>query len=111
MRDAVEMDPEYGPALVHLGMALYARRNYEDAVTNLEKGLALIGDRARGPFIYGRPGPYQQGTARMRWPIPGCARRWKKTRPANRPWPACVSVPANKRPIPSRRHPEIWPDP
>ncbi len=52
LRDAVEMDPDYGPALVHLGLALYARRNYEDAVTNLEKGLALIGDRAREDQLY-----------------------------------------------------------
>lgn len=52
LREAVEMNPDYGPALVHLGMALYARRNYEDAVTNLEKGLALIGDRAREDQLY-----------------------------------------------------------
>jgi tetratricopeptide (TPR) repeat protein len=52
LREAVELDPEYGPALVHLGMALYARRNYEDAVTNLEKGLALIGDKAREDQLY-----------------------------------------------------------
>jgi tetratricopeptide (TPR) repeat protein len=52
LREAVEMDPNYGPALVHLGMALYARRNYEDAVTNLEKGLALIGDKAREDHFY-----------------------------------------------------------
>lgn len=52
LREAVELDPNYGPALVHLGMALYARRNYEDAVTNLEKGLALIGDAAREDHLY-----------------------------------------------------------
>jgi tetratricopeptide (TPR) repeat protein len=52
LREAVEMDPDYGPALVHLGMALYARRNYEDAVVNLEKGLAMIGDRAREDQLY-----------------------------------------------------------
>jgi len=52
LREAVEMDPDYGPALVHLGMALYARRNYEDAVTNLEQGLALIGDKAREDQLY-----------------------------------------------------------
>lgn len=52
LREAVDMDPEYGPALVHLGMALYARRNYEDAVTNLEKGLALIGGKAREDQLY-----------------------------------------------------------
>jgi tetratricopeptide (TPR) repeat protein len=52
LREAVEMDPDYGPALVHLGMALYARRNYEDAVINLEEGLALVGDRAREDHFY-----------------------------------------------------------
>lgn len=52
LREAVEMDPNYGPALVHLGMALYLRRNYEDAVTNLEKGLALVGDSARVEHLY-----------------------------------------------------------
>ena len=52
LRSAVEMDPNYGPALVHLGMALYTRRNYEDASTNLEKGLAIIGDQAREEHLY-----------------------------------------------------------
>jgi tetratricopeptide (TPR) repeat protein len=52
LREAVELNPDYGPALVHLGMALYARRNYEDAVTNLERGLALIGDKAREDHLY-----------------------------------------------------------
>ena len=62
LREAVELNPDYGPALVHLGMALYARRNYEDAVTNLEKGLALIGDQAREEHLYHRRArPYLQG--------------------------------------------------
>ncbi len=52
LREAVEMAPDYGPALAHLGMALYARRNYEDAVTNLEKGLAMMGDQAREEYLY-----------------------------------------------------------
>ncbi|MCB0129639.1 MAG: tetratricopeptide repeat protein [Caldilineaceae bacterium] len=52
LRDAVELDPNYGPALVHLGMALYARRNYEDAVPMLEKGVTLLGDQARIEHIY-----------------------------------------------------------
>lgn len=52
LRKAVEMDPNYGPAQVHLGMALYARRNYEDAATALEKGLTLIGDRGRVEQLY-----------------------------------------------------------
>ncbi len=52
LRKAVELDPEYGPAHVHLGMALYARRNYEDAAASLETGLALVGDNARIEQIY-----------------------------------------------------------
>ena len=52
LRVAVELDPNYGPALVHLGMALYARRNYEDAVPMLEKGVTLLGDQARIEHIY-----------------------------------------------------------
>jgi tetratricopeptide (TPR) repeat protein len=52
LRQAVELDPDYGPAQVHLGMALYARRNYEDAAAGLERGLALIGDAARIEQIY-----------------------------------------------------------
>jgi len=52
LQEAVELDPEYGPAQVHLGMALYARRNYEDAAAALEKGLALVGDAARIEQIY-----------------------------------------------------------
>lgn len=52
LRRAVELDPDYGPALVHLGMAYYARRNYEDATTMLEKGLAILGDKARIEQVY-----------------------------------------------------------
>jgi tetratricopeptide (TPR) repeat protein len=52
LRKAIELDPTYGPAQVHLGMALYARRNYEDAAAALETGLALIGDKARIEQIY-----------------------------------------------------------
>ena len=44
LRQALELDPDYGPALVHMGMALYSRRNYEDAAVSLERGLAIIGD-------------------------------------------------------------------
>jgi len=52
LRKAVEIDPEFGFAQVHLGMALYARRNYEDAATHLDKGLRLVGDRARIEQFY-----------------------------------------------------------
>jgi tetratricopeptide (TPR) repeat protein len=48
----VEDDPNYGPAQVHLGMALYARRNYEDAVPALEKGITILGDKARIEHLY-----------------------------------------------------------
>jgi tetratricopeptide (TPR) repeat protein len=52
LRRAVELDPNYGPALVHLGMAYYARRNYEDASTYLEQGLAILGESARIEQVY-----------------------------------------------------------
>lgn len=52
LRRALELDPEYGPALVHLGMAYYARRNYEDAADYLERGLEKLGDRARIEQVY-----------------------------------------------------------
>jgi len=52
LRRAIELDPNYGPALVHLGMSYYARRNYEDAAIDLEKGLAIIGDEARVEQVY-----------------------------------------------------------
>jgi len=52
LRDAVEADPNYGPAQVHLGMALYARRNYEDTAPTLEKGIQLLGDKARIEHLY-----------------------------------------------------------
>ena len=52
LRRAVELDPNYGPALVHLGMAYYARRNYEDSARYLEEGLEILGDRARIEQIY-----------------------------------------------------------
>ncbi len=52
LNDALELNPDYGPALVHLGMALYARRNYEDAAAAFDKGLPLIGDSAREEHLY-----------------------------------------------------------
>lgn len=52
LREAVEMDPDYAPAQIHLGMALYARRNYEDAVTALEKGLKELKGDPRIEQVY-----------------------------------------------------------
>jgi tetratricopeptide (TPR) repeat protein len=52
LRRAVELDPNYGPAQVHLGMALYARRNYEDTVPALERGIELLGERSRIEHYY-----------------------------------------------------------
>lgn len=44
LRKAVELDPEYGPALAHLGMVYYTRRNYEDAAPTLEKAVQILGE-------------------------------------------------------------------
>lgn len=52
LNSALELDPNYAPALVYLGMALYARRNYEDAAAALDKGLPMFGDRAREEHFY-----------------------------------------------------------
>lgn len=52
LRQAVEMNDEYGPAHVYLGMTLYARRNFEDAATHLERGIELLGERARIEHFY-----------------------------------------------------------
>lgn len=52
LRQAVEMDEYYGPARVHLGMALFARRNFEDAADHLEQGLRLLGDAGRIEQFY-----------------------------------------------------------
>ncbi len=46
LREAVDLDSQYGLALIHLGMALYARNNFEEAAANLERGLALIDHQA-----------------------------------------------------------------
>ncbi len=52
LRRAVEMNERYGPAQVHLGMAYFARRNFEDAALHLETGLRLVGDQAKVEQIY-----------------------------------------------------------
>jgi tetratricopeptide (TPR) repeat protein len=52
LKEAVGLNRNYGWAHVHYGMALYARRNYEDAAPALEIGLRLVGDRARIEHLY-----------------------------------------------------------
>ncbi len=52
LNSALELDPDYAPALIYLGMALYTRRNYEDAAAALDKGLPLFGDSAREEHYY-----------------------------------------------------------
>ncbi len=53
LRKAVELDPTYGPALAHLGMALYARRNYEEAAPTLERAIVLLDEQdERIEFFY-----------------------------------------------------------
>lgn len=52
LNSALELNPDYAPALVYLGMALYARRNYEDSAAALDKGLPLFDDRAREEQYY-----------------------------------------------------------
>ena len=52
LREAIELDPTYAPAQVHLGMALYARRNYEDAAVAFEAGLPALGESARIEQVY-----------------------------------------------------------
>jgi tetratricopeptide (TPR) repeat protein len=52
LRQAVEQNEEYGPAQVYLGMTLYARRNFEDAAIHLERGIELLGERARIEHFY-----------------------------------------------------------
>lgn len=52
LRQAVALDEHYGPAQIHLGMALFARRNFEDASLHLERGLTIVGEAARIEQIY-----------------------------------------------------------
>ncbi len=52
LREAVEIDPTYAPAQAHLGMALFIRHNYEDAVAPLEKGIQLLGNKAHTEQLY-----------------------------------------------------------
>ncbi len=44
LRRAVELDPQNGAALAHLGLTYYARRNYEAAAPLLEQAVAILGD-------------------------------------------------------------------
>jgi tetratricopeptide (TPR) repeat protein len=52
LNSALELDPDHAPALVYLGMALYARRNYEDSAAALDKGLPIFGERTREEHYY-----------------------------------------------------------
>lgn len=53
LRKAVDMDPNYGPAVAHLGMAYYARRNYEEAAPTLERAFTLLDDEeVRIEYLY-----------------------------------------------------------
>ena len=52
LREAVELDPDYAPAQVHMGMALFSRRNYEDSAAAFETGLPKLGDNARVEQFY-----------------------------------------------------------
>ncbi len=52
LRRAIEADPTYGLAHIHLGMTYYALKNYEDAVPELEEGLRLVGEDARIEHLY-----------------------------------------------------------
>jgi tetratricopeptide (TPR) repeat protein len=53
LRKAVEMDPEYGLAVAHLGMALYSRRNYEEAAPTLERAIQLLDEKeVRIEYLY-----------------------------------------------------------
>jgi tetratricopeptide (TPR) repeat protein len=52
LNSALDLDPDYAPALVYLGMALYIRRNYEDAAAALDRGLPLWEEQAREEHYY-----------------------------------------------------------
>lgn len=52
LREAVDLDPDYAPAQVHMGMALFSRRNYEDSAAAFETGLPRLGDSARVEQFY-----------------------------------------------------------
>lgn len=52
LEEAIELDPSYGLAHVHLGIVYYRRLNYEDAAPNLETGVRLLGDEARIEHLY-----------------------------------------------------------
>lgn len=52
LREAVDLDPNYAPAQVHMGMALFSRRNYEDSAAAFETGLPVLGESARVEQLY-----------------------------------------------------------
>jgi tetratricopeptide (TPR) repeat protein len=53
LRKATEMDANFGTARIFLGMSLYARLNFEDAASELDRGLELVGpENARVEQLY-----------------------------------------------------------
>ncbi len=47
LEKAKDLNPEYGPVRVHLGMAYYSRLNFESAIEDLRDGVRLMGEDAR----------------------------------------------------------------
>ncbi len=41
LEKAVDVDPDYATARSHLGLTLYVRRNYEEAIIHLNKAIEL----------------------------------------------------------------------
>ncbi len=68
LREAVDLDPDYAPAQVHMGMALFSRRNYEDSAAAFETGLPKLGESARVEQFY------RAGMANVLKDPPDCAR-------------------------------------
>ncbi len=70
LREAVELDPNYAPAQVHMGMALFSRRNYEDSAAAFEAGLPKLGEKARIEQFY------RAGMANVLKEPPNCKRAY-----------------------------------
>jgi tetratricopeptide (TPR) repeat protein len=70
LREAVDLDPTYAPAQVHMGMALFSRRNYEDSAAAFEVGLPVLGESARVEQFY------RAGMANVLKDPPNCQRAY-----------------------------------